>query len=665
MKKIQSHKSSLSGFSRLLLVFIMLFGPSIASAAKHALIISNGNYEYLNDLQNTHTDGDAYSFAFENVGFQIARGADLSRRDTNILVYRFLDKIQPGDEVVFVYAGHGWSNGSSNFVIPTDTPVVSGNTSSGYYESETIDIQKSIIDGMRNRGAKLVVAIIDACRTNPFLLSNGRGAVGLNRGLVSVEAGEGTFVVYSAASGQEALDSLPNDPPDQKLSLFTRHFVDKLKPGIFLHDAVLETRKATAQDARVYANHKQRPAYYDETSERICFLGNCQSTNPLPRDRLSEDSTKQRRQCERLSRIAQELGTCQAYKPFWEFCKSHGKYYNALEFAERHCEQFDPTKAEKWALVVGINDYANLAPFSAPVAELSDLKGAVNDAKIVANSLRNIGFNLPDDFLLLDRRATKENFLNRLKEITSKATPNDLVVLHLSGHGGQFVESQSSKRGLLLNKLKPQNKDSTSVSAKESGGSIDKENLRNPVDHIQNNGIWNIPIGSIESDVSSELIASGIDETKDGLDEGFLFVDFDPQKSRTGILLDDELFDLLPDATGPTVLISFDIVHSRGMLDIGVLHPKLGFGLATASENRLISETKIDDRPYGAFSYYLAQGLSGEADFDLDNWVTWSELKDFVEDSVYTHMNQNQRPVLLFGGDSGRPLIYTGSEGTR
>jgi hypothetical protein len=78
--------------------------------------------------------------------------------------------------------------------------------------------------------------IVDACRDNPFRDGAGR-SVGGARGLVRVEAAEGTFVMYSAGVGQQALDRLPGGADRNPNSVYTRTLLPILKtPGLSLRD---------------------------------------------------------------------------------------------------------------------------------------------------------------------------------------------------------------------------------------------------------------------------------------------------------------------------------------------------------------------------------------------------------------------------------------------
>jgi uncharacterized caspase-like protein len=45
-------------------------------------------------------------------------------------VAEFVEKIEPGDTAVFVYSGHGWSDGSHNCLVGVDAPERTSQASS-------------------------------------------------------------------------------------------------------------------------------------------------------------------------------------------------------------------------------------------------------------------------------------------------------------------------------------------------------------------------------------------------------------------------------------------------------------------------------------------------------------------------------------------------------
>ena len=60
----------------------------------------------------------------------------------------------------------------------------------------------------------------------------------------------------------------------------------------------------------------------------------------------------------------------------------------------------------------------------------------------------------------------------------------------------------------------------------------------------------------------------------------------------------------------------------------------------------------------GVFSYYLRQGLKGQADQDGDNVVRIDELFTFVKSKVRDRTKQRQTPVLKGTFDENMPLAY-------
>ena len=47
---------------------------------------------------------------------------DLGFDDMEAAVGEFVEKIEPGDTAVFVYSGHGWSDGAHNYLVGVDAP---------------------------------------------------------------------------------------------------------------------------------------------------------------------------------------------------------------------------------------------------------------------------------------------------------------------------------------------------------------------------------------------------------------------------------------------------------------------------------------------------------------------------------------------------------------
>jgi hypothetical protein len=169
-------------------------------------------------------------------------------------------KIGRGDTAFFFFAGHGIAIRDTNYLLPVDTPQAREGQE-GLVTREAIGADV-ILDALQDRGAKVSLMVLDACRDNPFKTANSRG-VGGTRGLSQMPAPEGVFVLYSAGFGQTALDRLSDNDKNPN-SVFTRTFVKLLeRPGLSLQ----ELAKITQGEVRKLAasiNHVQMPAYYDQ-----------------------------------------------------------------------------------------------------------------------------------------------------------------------------------------------------------------------------------------------------------------------------------------------------------------------------------------------------------------------------------------------------------------
>jgi uncharacterized caspase-like protein len=167
----------------------------------------------------------------------------------------FANQVQGGDEVLFFFAGHGVQLGMTNYLLPTD---ILGE-SEAQVRDEAIPLQR-VLDDMSERKAKFALAVIDACRDNPFK-SAGRSIGG--RGLAPTNAATGQMVIFSAGTGQQALDRLGQDDK-VKNGVFTRVFVQEMQnPQLSIDRIVRNVRNQVAELARS-VGHEQVPAIYDQ-----------------------------------------------------------------------------------------------------------------------------------------------------------------------------------------------------------------------------------------------------------------------------------------------------------------------------------------------------------------------------------------------------------------
>ncbi len=266
-----------------LTIALILVSLRPADAASLALVIGNDSYEEVTDLKKARSDSLGYAAILQARGFDVTRIEDVDGREMRVQLSIFFDRISPGDIVVFAYSGHGWSDGSNNYLLPTD---ISGAGSPTLIAAQSFTLRNGvngIVDQIHSRSPSLAVAIIDACRDNPFASNSSSRSVGLARGLVRVSAPNGTFIAFSAGEGQTALDRLSDNDPEQ-YSVFTRHFLAELSKAQDLQSAFKATQIAVNRDAKS-VGHAQRPAYYDEVIGTACLSPGCEAVTPAQQEK--------------------------------------------------------------------------------------------------------------------------------------------------------------------------------------------------------------------------------------------------------------------------------------------------------------------------------------------------------------------------------------------
>ncbi|WP_435259234.1 caspase family protein [Thioclava sp. FR2] len=243
-----------------------------------ALVIGNDSYSSLPRLGKARNDANAISATLTGLGFSVSLVEDADRRGMTRALSNLASSITPGDEVVFYYAGHGVEVSGRNFLLPTDAPAANpGDEAFLTAESVAVD---DVLFTLQSRGARVTVLILDACRDNPFPKQGTRSAGGV-RGLAPIVAPEGAFILFSAGTGQSALDALgPSDTNPN--SVFTRALIPLLQaPGLPLQQ-IARSLKAEVESTAQTVNHKQRPAYYDElTGDFVLNAGQTRGATAL------------------------------------------------------------------------------------------------------------------------------------------------------------------------------------------------------------------------------------------------------------------------------------------------------------------------------------------------------------------------------------------------
>jgi len=127
-----------------------------------AIVIGNQDYENAPDLFNAVADAERMAELLGDMGFTVFEGYDLDREGFEQLLRSSILNARDGSEIVFFYAGHGIQIGRRNYLLPRD--VAFRSIYDLPVESVTLD---RVIELLSAKG-DVHVAIIDACRENPF-----------------------------------------------------------------------------------------------------------------------------------------------------------------------------------------------------------------------------------------------------------------------------------------------------------------------------------------------------------------------------------------------------------------------------------------------------------------------------------------------------------------
>ena len=233
--------------------------PPIVFSSRKALLIGNDTYKYAEPLKNAREDARAMAAELKGFGYEVTLRLDQSQKEMQATLRDFRENIKEGDEVLFYFSGHAVEIDGKNYLTPIDTIGMSQNQ----LADDSIDLKTTVLDPFSRKKVKLTLALIDACRDNPFLKSSStRSAMG-SRGLAPTTPATGQLIVYSAGSGQTALDRLGSNDTS-KNGVFTRVFLQEMKKVDLPIDRVIKNVRTEVVRLARTIGHDQVPAIYDE-----------------------------------------------------------------------------------------------------------------------------------------------------------------------------------------------------------------------------------------------------------------------------------------------------------------------------------------------------------------------------------------------------------------
>lgn len=190
---LQKQLGALQASSNTAAAQILASGQQAVYANRRALVIGNDGYRFVPRLQNAVFDAQSIAKAIEGVGYKVSLHTNLDEKSFKQALRDFKQQVQGGDEVLVFFAGHGVQLGAANYLLPVDMK----GDSEEQVKDEAIQLQR-VLDDLQEKKAKFALAIIDACRDNPF---KGHGRAIGGRGLAPTTAATGQMVMFSAGAG--------------------------------------------------------------------------------------------------------------------------------------------------------------------------------------------------------------------------------------------------------------------------------------------------------------------------------------------------------------------------------------------------------------------------------------------------------------------------------
>ncbi len=237
-----------------------LAAPALGSERRIALVVGNSRYQHAPSLRNPAGDARAMADAFERLGFSdVTLEFDLDRDALAAALRAFTDQAVSADWAVIYFAGHGFEIDGVNYLVPVDAKL----ERDAHVRWETVSLDDVL--GAMSGARKLRLAILDACRNNPFtsrMQMSGTRSVGRGLGLIEPEGG--TLVAYAARHGQVALDGDGANSP--YVNALLRHLnTEKLEIGLMFRRVRDTVRQLTArsQEPYVYGSLPSEELYFN------------------------------------------------------------------------------------------------------------------------------------------------------------------------------------------------------------------------------------------------------------------------------------------------------------------------------------------------------------------------------------------------------------------
>ncbi|MBA2399097.1 MAG: caspase family protein [Bradyrhizobium sp.] len=168
-------------------------------ASRVALVIGNGHYPDASaPLAQPINDARGLTAALRGKGFDVDVVEDATKDDMARAIGRLKAKIKPDTVVMLFFGGFGVQVGRESYMIPVDAAI----WKEADVRRDGVSIE-SVLDAMKEQGAKAKLVVVDASRRNPYE----RRFRSFSHGLAPISAPENALILTSTMPGKVADDS--------------------------------------------------------------------------------------------------------------------------------------------------------------------------------------------------------------------------------------------------------------------------------------------------------------------------------------------------------------------------------------------------------------------------------------------------------------------------
>ncbi len=227
-------------FITLFIICALLFShergfQAVGKERRIALIIGNAHYKS-SPLRNPVNDAADMARVLKGLGFDVMLRTDAGQKEMENAIREFGNKLRRGGVGLFYFSGHGMQVNGVNYLIPVNEDIQAEDE----VKYNAVDANL-VLSKMESAGNAMNIMILDACRDNPFA----RSFRSSTRGLVQIDAPQGSLIVYATSPGKMAADGKGRN------GIFTKYLLKMISEmNLEIRQLIQEVRKAVVDETR-------------------------------------------------------------------------------------------------------------------------------------------------------------------------------------------------------------------------------------------------------------------------------------------------------------------------------------------------------------------------------------------------------------------------------